>query len=95
MTMFKLYGRPVICTEWMARHFDSKFQNVMPMLKRHNVGAINWGLVAGKTQTMYKWGEVITDGSEPALWFHDILRTDGTPFDQAEIDTIKAVNSRK
>ncbi len=95
MNMFKLYGRPVICTEWMARQFDSKFQNILPVMKANNVGAINWGLVTGKTQTMYKWGEVIPDGSEPPLWFHDILRKDGTPFDQVEIDTIKAINARR
>ena len=95
LSLLKLYGRPMICTEWMARHFNSKFQNVLPMLKRENVGAINWGLVAGKTNTLYKWGEPIPDGSEPKLWFHDILRKDGSPFDQVEIDSIKAINSRK
>jgi len=94
INFLKLYGRPMICTEWMARHFNSKFQNVLPMLKDENVGAINWGLVAGKSNTMYKWGEPIPDGSEPKLWFHDILRPDGTPFDQVEIDSIKAVTGR-
>lgn len=95
VSLLKLFGRPLICTEWMARHFNSKFQNVLPMLRRENVGAINWGLVAGKTNTLYKWGEPIPDGTEPELWFHDILRIDGTPFDSAEIDSIKAVNKRR
>ena len=93
--LLRLHGRPLICTEWMARHFDSKFQNVLPWLQKENVGAMNWGFVAGKTNTNYKWGEPVPDGSEPELWFHDILRIDGSPFDQAEIDTIKAVNSRR
>jgi hypothetical protein len=93
--------RPMICTEWMARHFDSKFQNILPFLQKANVGAISWGLVAGRTNThlprsMPNLEELIPeDGSEPELWFHDILRKDGTPFDQVEIDTIKAVNSRR
>ena len=95
LSLLKLYGRPMICTEWMARAFNSKFQNILPMLKRENVGALNWGLVSGKTNTIYKWGEPIPDGSEPKIWFHDILRKDGTPFDPVEIDTIKAVNRRK
>lgn len=95
LKLLKLHGRPMICTEWMARHFDSRFTNVFPMLQRENVGAIGWGLVAGKSNTMYKWGEPVPDGSEPELWFHDILRPDGTPFDMTEIDTIKAVNSRR
>ena len=93
--LLKLHGRPLICTEWMARHFDSKFQNLFPFMQKQNVGAINWGFVAGKTNTNYKWGEPIPDGSEPELWFHDILRVDGSPYDQVEIDTIKAVNSRR
>jgi hypothetical protein len=95
LNLLKLYNRPMICTEWMARHFNSKFQNVLPMLKKENVGSINWGLVAGETNTLYKWGEPMPDGKEPELWFHDILRKDGTPFDQAEVDSIKAVNSSK
>jgi hypothetical protein len=95
LSLLQLYGRPMICTEWMARHFNSKFQNILPMLKRENVGAINWGLVSGKTNTIYKWGEPVPDGSEPKMWFHDILRKDGTPFDQVEIDSIKAINRRR
>lgn len=95
VNLLKLYGRPMICTEWMARSFNSKFQNILPMLRRENVGAINWGLVSGKTNTIYKWGEPVPDGSEPKVWFHDILRRDGTPFDKAETDTIKAVNRQK
>jgi len=93
--LLKLFERPLICTEWMARHFDSKFQNILPWLQKESVGAISWGLVAGKTNTYYKWGEPVPDSSEPELWFHDILRKDGTPFDIAETDTIKAVNARR
>ena len=92
--LLALHGRPMICTEYMARHFDSKFQNVLPMLKRENVGAINWGFVAGKTNTIYKWADPVPDGSEPDLWFHDILRKSGEPYDQVEIDTIKKVNGK-
>lgn len=95
LRLLKLYERPMICTEWMARAFNSRFQNIMPMLERENVGSISWGLVSGKTNTIYKWGEPVPDGSEPKVWFHDIMRRDGTPFNQVEIDTIKAVNGRK
>jgi len=87
----KPYGRPMICTEYMARHFNSTFQEIMPMLKAENVGAINWGFVAGKTNTIFKWSEPLPDMEEPPLWFHDILRKDGTPYSQEEVDTIKAL----
>lgn len=87
----KRYGRPLVCTEYMARRNNSLFTNIMPMLKKDGVGAINWGLVAGKTNTKYAWGEPIPDGSEPALWFHEIFRPDGTPYKEAEVDTIKSL----
>jgi len=84
----KLYGRPLICTEYMARRNNSLFSNIMPILKAQNIGAINWGLVSGKTNTIYAWDTPVPDGSEPALWFHDIFRKDGTPYNGAEIQVI-------
>jgi hypothetical protein len=88
------YGRPIICTEYMARKFNCRFDNVMPLFKRYNVGAINWGFVAGKTNTIFAWGDPRPDGKEPELWFHDILRPDKTPFDQKEVDVIKRTNGK-
>ena len=85
----KKYNRPLVCTEYMARRNNSLFINIMPMLKRNNIGAINWGLVAGKTNTKYAWDEPIANGSEPKLWFHDIFHPDGTPYKQEEVDLIK------
>lgn len=87
----KRYGRPLVCTEYMARRNNSLFRNIMPMLKENNIGAINWGLVAGKSNTKYAWGEPIPDGSEPPLWFHEIFRPDGTPYKQEEVDLIKSL----
>ena len=89
------YSRPLICTEYMARRNNSLFQDILPMLKNENVGAINWGLVAGKTNTIFAWGEVIPDGSEPELWFCDIFRTDGTPYKQEEVELIKKLTSKE
>ncbi len=91
----KHYGRPLVCTEYMARRNNSLFSNIMPLLKRDHVGAINWGLVSGKTNTKYAWDEPIPDGSEPALWFHDIFRPDGTPYKQDEVALIKGMTSGK
>jgi hypothetical protein len=90
----KLYDRPMICTEYMARTNGSWFRNILPLLKERGVGAINWGLVSGKTNTIYAWGTPIPDGSEPPVWFHDIFRKDGTPFDKAETDLIRKLNGR-
>ena len=60
------------------------------MLKQ-KIGAISWGLVAGKTQTYYSWEDYYPDGEEPPLWFHDILRTDGTPYRQKEQTLIQEI----
>ena len=91
----KPYGRPLICTEYMARTRGSLFANIMPLLKKNNVGAINWGLVAGKTNTMYAWDTPMPGGEEPKVWFHDIFRKDGTPYSKDEIKLIKSLTNKK
>lgn len=91
----KTYGRPLICTEYMARTRGSLFFNIMPLLKKNNVGAINWGLVSGKTNTIYAWDNPMPDGAEPKIWFHDIFRKDGTPFSEKEIEFIKSLTGKK
>jgi Domain of unknown function (DUF3472)/Domain of unknown function (DUF5077)/Glycosyl hydrolases family 2, TIM barrel domain len=87
------YGRPLICTEYMARLRNSTFFNIMPLLKRENIAAINWGLVTGKTNTKYAWDMPMPDGAEPKVWFHDIFRPDGTPFDPKETAFIKQLTN--
>jgi hypothetical protein len=91
--LLKTHGRPVICTEYLARQLDSKFENILPMLKEENIGAINWGLVAGKTNTIYAWNTPMPDGGEPEIWFCNIFRQDGTPYSPEEIKIIKQINN--
>lgn len=88
---FLSFGRPVICTEYMARGSGSTFEDIMPLLKANNIGAINWGFVDGKTQTKYSWLTWLFPGGteEPEPWFHEILRADHTPYQQAEVELIK------
>lgn len=87
-------GRPVICTEYMARKNNSTFITHLPILKRYHVGAINWGLVSGKSNTIYPWGS--KEGSpEPTPWFHDVFRKDGTPYDLKETTLIKQLTEKK
>ena len=87
----RTYGRPLICTEYMARTRGSFFKDIMPMLKAENIGAYNWGLVAGKTNTIYAWDTPMPDGKEPKVWFHDIFRKDGTPYRKEEVAVIKSL----
>ena len=66
------FGRPMLCTEYMARPFKNTFQDILPLLKKYNVGAYNWGLVAGKTQTHCPWDSwSVKYDNEPELWFHE------------------------
>ena len=90
----KKINRPMICTEYMARKFNSLFSNIMPLLKKNKIGAINWGLVSGKSNTKYAWGEPIKDGSDPELWFHDIFKKDGTPYRQKELEIIMKLTNK-
>lgn len=118
-------SRPIICTEYMARSDggpQSTFQTCLPVLKDNNIGAINWGLVNGKSGTVWRWPsqEAIRDivekpdwklsdieaghgfdrpvgrenYPEPEIWFHDIFRVDGTPFDVAEVALIRELTGR-
>ena len=88
------YNRPMICTEYMARTRNSLFSTIMPIFKQNNIGAINWGLVDGKTNTKYAWDTPMPDGSEPKLWFHEIFRHDGTPYKQDEVNLIIQLTHR-
>lgn len=88
-------GRPVICTEYMARGNNSTFAGILPILKAHHVGAYNWGLVDGKSQTIYPWDSWQKHyTNEPAVWFHDVFRPDGRPFSIAEVTLIRQLTGR-
>jgi hypothetical protein len=82
-------GRPILCTEYLARTLGSTVDGVLPVAKRHNVGAINWGLVADKTQTYFpwdSWDHPYTTAPKP--WFQDLVQPDGRPHRDNEIQMI-------
>jgi hypothetical protein len=94
----KTQNRPMICTEFMARGANSKFQTHLPVAKKYNVGMINWGFVAGKSQTYLPWDSwqnPYVNGREPKVWFHEILKSDGTPIDKEEVAAIKKATGAK
>lgn len=91
------FHRPVLCTEYMARSVGSTFDGVLPVAKEERVAAINWGFVAGKTQTYYPWESWDHPyiRSQPPVWFHEVLRSDGTPYRQAEVDLIRRLTGKE
>lgn len=94
IAMLKRFGRPMVCQEYLARNYGNTFQTVLPILREEGIGAINWGLVNGKCQFHIPWGHKPGD-PEPAIWFHDIFRADGTPYDPEEIDFIRSMTSNR
>jgi hypothetical protein len=93
--MLQLYHRPLICTEYMARNIGSTFDTILPLAKREHVGAINWGLVAGKSQTWIPWDSwerpYVT--LQPAVWQHDVFHEDGKPYREREVEIIRELTT--
>ncbi len=89
------YGRPILCTEYMARPRGSTFQAILPVAKQYNVGAINWGFVQGKSQTFYPWDSWQHPYVDhpPEVWFHDIFYPDGKPYRPEETAFIRSVTA--
>lgn len=96
ITSLRRFGRPIICTEYMARPRGSTFSAILPLLKEEKVGAYNWGFVAGKSQTIYPWDSWDKPYmGPPQVWFHDIFYPDGKPFKVEEVELIKNLTGRE
>jgi len=92
------YGKPLVCTEYMARGEGSVFDPHMGYMKGEGVGAISWGLVSGRTQTIYPWDSRDDPNpyegvEDPDPWFHDILYPDGTPKYSEETAYIRSLTT--
>jgi hypothetical protein len=85
------FHRPILCTEYMARGAGSTFDTIVPIARQYHVGAINWGLVKGRSQTYLPWDSwqrpYVTQG--PTVWFHDVFYEDGTPYRVREAEIIR------
>jgi hypothetical protein len=85
-------GRPIVCTEYMARPHGSTFEAILPLLAREGIGAISWGLHRGRTQTHLAWDTWAAPcAGEPDIWFHDILWPDGRPYRDDEARLIRRI----
>jgi hypothetical protein len=91
------FHRPLICTEYMARGAGSTFDTILPVAKKYHVGAINWGLVKGRSQTYLPWDSwqrpyvLLT----PTVWFHDIFYEDGTPYRRREVEIFRTLTGKR
>lgn len=96
VTSLEGYKRPIFCTEYMARPRGSTFQAILPIAKKYNIAAYNWGLVAGKTQTYLPWDSWQHPyiDKQPELWFHDVFRENGVPYSKEEVEFIRQITGR-
>ncbi|WP_261387500.1 hypothetical protein [Chitinophaga pinensis] len=79
--MYRIYGP----------YKGQPFPEYYAVTEKEKVAAYNWGLVSGKTNTIYAWDTPMKDGGEPAVWFHDIFRQDGKPYSTEEVTVIKSL----
>ena len=90
-------GRQMICSEYMARTAGSTFEGCLPIFRKWNISAVNWGLVSGKTQTIFPWHWTKEKGM-PDKFFHDVFNPDGTllyPEEKAVFDALHTTLSKK
>ncbi|MCP8883796.1 cellulase family glycosylhydrolase [Devosia sp. XJ19-1] len=88
--------RPLFLTEFMARTPGSTFAGILPIAKREKIASYCWGLVAGRSQTLYPWDSwtVSYVDNPPHPWFHDVFHTDGTPYRADEVALVRQVMGR-
>jgi hypothetical protein len=94
MDKLQAHGRPVVCTEWMARPLGSRITTHLPVFRQRGVGCFVWGLVNGRTQTHIPW-EFLKGKVDKTEWFHDLFHADGKPYAEDEIALLRRLSSRK
>ncbi|MCH7789973.1 MAG: 1,4-beta-xylanase [Acidobacteria bacterium] len=82
------YDRPLLCTEWLARSAGSTV-DLLEVFQRHRVGAFNWGLVDGRTQTKFPWTSWLRPVKSDEVWFHELFHPDGRPYSETEAETFR------
>jgi hypothetical protein len=89
------WGRPLLCTEWLARTRDNLAETHLPYFKGAGVGCYTWGFVNGKLQTHLPWSTAQTsiaeavEGEDTDTWFHDLVHGDGTPYRREEYEAFQ------
>jgi hypothetical protein len=96
VAQLRAWGRPLLCTEWMARGAGSTVDTILPIGRREGVGMINWGFVEGKIQTNLPWDSWDRPYTQkpPTIWFHDLVKPDGTPYRAREMELFRSLRDR-
>jgi len=91
--LLQAHDRPVLCTEWLTRQFGNTFEKILPLFSENKIGWYHWGLVAGRTQTYMHWESKPGDPM-PAIWQHDVLHEDGSPYNPKEMELVGSFKFR-
>ena len=83
------FNRPIICTDWLKRQNGNTFSEILPLFAENDIGWFNRGLVRGKTQLHYP-DDSIVKGDEEIPWQQNILKEDGSAYNDEEIRQIRA-----
>ena len=97
IAQLRSWGRPLLCTEWLARSAGSTVDAILPVARRENVGMVNWGFVKGKIQTWLPWDSWDRPYTlkPPTIWFHDLVKPDGTPYREREAELFRTLRTAR
>ena len=90
------YQRPIINSEWLHRIWHNDVDVLFPYFRKHKIGCLNWGFVAGKTQTYLPWEWLFNEYDKGkgrdwdfTKWQHDLVRANLRPYDYNEYHIIQ------
>ncbi|HMP72068.1 MAG TPA: FecR family protein [Kiritimatiellia bacterium] len=88
LKLLQRYQRPIIASDWLMRQKNNRFDTLLPVFSQYQVGWFNRGLVQGRTQTWIQ-DPVFASPDHPDVWQHDVLDSEGKPYDEREIEWIR------
>ena len=84
----RMDGRPIVSSEVLARPVSGGLTRTLKLFAREHVNFYLWGMfVTDSRNWSVQWGRTTYDPYEPI--FHDMLYSDGTPYDYREIENLR------
>ncbi|MBO6248956.1 MAG: hypothetical protein J6N54_09115, partial [Bacteroidales bacterium] len=84
----RMDGRPIVSSEVLARPVSGGLTRTLKLFAREHVNFYLWGMfVTDSRNWSVQWGRTTYAPYEPI--FHDMLYSDGTPYDYREIENLR------
>jgi len=94
LTLLQRYDRPIVASNWLMRQTGNTFAEILPVYAAYGVGWFNQGLVQGRTQSWIQ-DAAVRNPEAPDIWQHDVLKVDGSPYDEDEVELIRGFRFTK